>query len=49
MLDEARLLAAGDASDRARARSLAGRARELAQELELGLVVDSATLLEASG
>jgi ATP/maltotriose-dependent transcriptional regulator MalT len=46
-LDEARLLAAGGrAGDRDRITSLAREARELAQELGMGLVVDAATLIE---
>jgi hypothetical protein len=44
-LDEARLLAlAGNGGEAVR---LAREARELAQELEMGFVVDAATLLEA--
>ena len=47
-LDEARLLAAeGRPEERERVRALAGEARALAQELDMGLVVDAATLLEA--
>jgi tetratricopeptide (TPR) repeat protein len=47
-LDEARLLAAqGKPEDAERVRALAGVARTLAQEFELGHVVDEATLLEA--
>ncbi len=42
-LDEARLLAAsGRADDQARARSLAGEARELAEDLGMALVADAA-------
>ncbi|TMK98924.1 MAG: hypothetical protein E6G34_05305 [Actinobacteria bacterium] len=48
-LDEARLLAAEGRrpEDRDRVRALAGEARELGQKLDMGLVVDAATLLEA--
>ena len=47
-LDEARLLDQGaGAGERQRARALAREARELAQELGMGLVVDAATLIEA--
>jgi ATP/maltotriose-dependent transcriptional regulator MalT len=47
-LDEARLLAAGGhPDDRARVTALAREARELAQDLGMGLVVDAATLVEA--
>jgi ATP/maltotriose-dependent transcriptional regulator MalT len=47
-LDEARLLAAGGhPDDRARVTALARDARELAQDLGMGLVVDAATLVEA--
>jgi tetratricopeptide (TPR) repeat protein len=47
-LDEARLLLArGVAADRARAGELAREARELAQRIGMGSVVDAATLLEA--
>jgi hypothetical protein len=47
-LDEARLLAAeGRPEDAERVRALAGEARTLAQEFEMGHVVDEATLLEA--
>jgi hypothetical protein len=47
-LDEARLLLAeGRAEDRPRIGALAREARELAQQLGMGLVVDHATLLEA--
>jgi len=49
-LDQARLVARrGRPRDRGEVRSLAREARELAQELEMGLVVDTATLLEATG
>ena len=48
-LDEARLLVASEPhADPERVASLAGQARRLAQELGMGLVVDAATLLEAS-
>jgi tetratricopeptide (TPR) repeat protein len=47
-LDEARLLAARPPQDWARVAALAREARELAQDLGMGLVVDAATLLEAS-
>jgi len=47
-LDESRLLVArGRPGDRARARSLACEARELAEDLGMGLVVDAATRIEA--
>jgi ATP/maltotriose-dependent transcriptional regulator MalT len=47
-LDEARLLAAaGRPDDGARISALAREARELAQELGMGLVLDAATLIEA--
>jgi tetratricopeptide (TPR) repeat protein len=49
-LDEARLLAiVGAAGDRERIAMLAREAREIAQELGMGLVVDAATLIEADG
>ncbi len=48
-LDEARLLLASDpTADTQRVRALAREARELAQELDMGFVVDGATLLEAA-
>jgi tetratricopeptide (TPR) repeat protein len=48
-LDEARLLVARDAEpDKARVCALARDARERAQELDMGFVVDGATLLEAT-
>jgi tRNA A-37 threonylcarbamoyl transferase component Bud32/tetratricopeptide (TPR) repeat protein len=48
-LDEARLLLASEpGAERERVASLARQARELAQELGMGLVVDAATLVEAS-
>ena len=48
-LDEARLLMASEpGADPERVASLARQARELAQELRMGLVVDAATLVEAS-
>ncbi len=48
-LDEARLLlASAQPPDPPRVRALARRARELAQELGMGLVVDVATLLETT-
>lgn len=48
-LDEARLiLASAPQADPTRVCSLARRARELAQELDMGFVVDAATLLEAA-
>jgi len=47
-LDEARLLlACGEPADSERVRELARAARELAEQLGMGLVVDAATLLEA--
>ncbi len=49
-LDEARLLLAAEPQpDAARVGSLARQARELAQELGMGLVVDAATVLESTG
>lgn len=47
-LDGARLLMASDSPDIERVRALARSARELAQELDMGLVVDEATLLEGA-
>ncbi|HWX74846.1 MAG TPA: hypothetical protein VNZ05_06045, partial [Solirubrobacteraceae bacterium] len=48
-LDEARLLHVSEPQgDPRRVSSLARQARELAQELDMGLVVDAATLLEAA-
>jgi hypothetical protein len=48
-LDQARLLLASDPmADAERVRALAREARELAQELDMGFVVDGATLLEAA-